>query len=114
MNPVEVEVEILKNEYEYEIAFESEINPVISFNYYDGDYTVTPSSTQQVLPTWRKGMKDDVTVEAVPAKEAFVTPTVEKQEVLPEDGYFFSRVNVAGIPYREVADSQGNITVYIG
>ena len=39
------------------------------FPYYDGDYIVTPKTTEQTLATARKSMRSDVTVEAIPYSE---------------------------------------------
>lgn len=34
--------------------------------YYDGDYEVTPKTTETVLPTKSKSMKNDITVAKIP------------------------------------------------
>lgn len=36
---------------------------------YEGEYEVTPKVEEQVLPTKGKGMKEDVTVKAIPVFE---------------------------------------------
>lgn len=53
-----------------------------SLPWYKGDYEVTPKTTEIVLPTKNKSMKEDVTV--------------------------------FQIPYREVTNPQGGLTVTIG
>ena len=58
---------------------ETELNPAIDFGevtiidtwgpIYDGPYTVTPATNEQILETERKRTTDDITVEKIPFSE---------------------------------------------
>ena len=67
------EVELDYTAYDLEIddisELDVELGTAIMVNEadpYEGDYTVTPKVTAQVLPTASKIMTDDVTVKAIP------------------------------------------------
>ena len=46
-----------------------ELMPIADFDYYDGEYIVTPKTIEQSLDTDKKVMRDDVTVLETPYTE---------------------------------------------
>ena len=52
------------------LVLKSAMSVVYKTNFYDGDYTVTPKTTREViLPTAQKAMNDDVTIKKMPQFE---------------------------------------------
>lgn len=47
-----------------------ELMPISDFDYYDGEYIVTPKTVEQSLATHQKAMRDDVTVLEIPYTES--------------------------------------------
>lgn len=92
--------------------------------YHDGSGKVSIDSTEQakLIPT---NIRAGVTVlgvegtmtgtEDVNAQTKTVTPSIESQTVLPDEGYnYLSQVTVEAIPYQESPNSAGGTTVTIG
>ena len=42
-------------------------------DYYDGEYTIRPSTEAQVLPTQEMMMRDNITIEAIPRNYGLIT-----------------------------------------
>lgn len=92
--------------------------------YHDGSGTVQIDSTEQtkLIAT---NIRDGVTIlgvtgtmsgtEGANPQSKTVTPSVDAQTVLPDEGYnYLSQVTVMAIPYVESDNSAGGITVTIG
>lgn len=92
--------------------------------YHDGSGKVAIDSTEQakIIPN---NIREGVTILGVTGEMSgtedanpqtkTVTPSVEEQVVLPDDGYnYLSQVTVAAIPYEETDNSAGGKTVTIG
>lgn len=104
------DVKFSKNE-----IFNAEFSGVPKGNY-NGSYIVTPSSSQQILPTEGKTLSQDVVVEAVTAYEGAyeVTPRLYSQG-LDTDGKLMSDdVTVHEIPVARTTNPTGGLTVLIG
>lgn len=96
----------------------------IKQGYHDGSGTVGIDDTEKskLIPAnIRQGVKIlNVTgtmssTEGANAQAKNVTPAIEPQTILPDDGYnYLSQVVVAGIPYVESDNSAGGKTVTIG
>lgn len=96
---------------------------IVPQGYHDGSGKVQIDSTEQskIIPA---NIRDGVTIlgvegtmsttEGANPQAKTVTPTVEAQTVLPDDGYnYLSQVTVAAIPYVESDNAAGGTTVTI-
>lgn len=86
---------------------------------YTGTYRVTPSDSEQTLPTAGRLMLQNVIVDAAQGsrlmENEYVEPETTPISVMPEDGYDgMKKVTVGAIPYREVDNEYGGVTVIIG
>lgn len=54
-----------KSVFQVEFDTEVEIKEYTGVDVYDGEYTLTPETTDQVLPTKEKLIKENVTIKAV-------------------------------------------------
>lgn len=92
--------------------------------YHDGSGTVEILATEQakLIPgNIRKGVTilgvegNMSSTEGVNAQSKTVTPAVEEQVVLPDDGYnYLAQVTVGAIPYVESDNAAGGKTITIG
>ena len=96
----------------------------IKQGYHDGSGSIGIADTEKakLIPA---NIRQGVTIldvegsmsgtEGANAQTKKVTPTVNSQMILPDDGYnYLSQVEVAGIPYVESNNSAGGKTVTIG
>lgn len=90
--------------------------------YHDGSGIVTIAATEaaKLIPENIKLGIDvlgvvGTCVTEVTAQSKTVTPSTSSQTIVPDSGYdYLSQVNVGAIPYTELQNSSGGITVKIG
>ena len=91
--------------------------------YHDGSGSVSIDSIEQakIIPENIKsgieilGVQGSYGGETVTAQSKSITPQITGQTILPDSGYdYLSQVNVSSIPYTEVQNVAGGITVTIG
>lgn len=91
--------------------------------YHDGSGTVQIASAEQAKIT-PANIREGVTIlgvtgtmtgmEGIKSQSKEITPTMEEQTVLPDDGFnYLSQVTVKAVPYVETQNSAGGITVSI-
>ena len=66
---IPVSADISKTTVRQRAELVSKVIPSSEFEFYEGDYEVTPLITTQILGTSKKMMHDDVTVWMIPTKE---------------------------------------------
>lgn len=96
----------------------------VPYGFHDGSGKVQISATERqkiIAENIREGVTILGITGAMSSSEGMkpqakeVTPTMEEQVVLPDAGYnCLTQVTVKGIPYKEVANAAGGITVTIG
>ena len=69
-NVFEIGFSPTKSVFQVEFDTAVEIKEYIGVDIYDGEYTLTPETTDQVLLTKEKLLKENVTVKAVPKQIA--------------------------------------------
>ena len=66
--PMEVSVSDMEIPMEVSLAYE-----IVSGDWYDGEYEVTPSTTEQVLMTRGKTMRENVVINPIPSDWGHIT-----------------------------------------